>query len=104
MYIIGDSTSFIGIAKQDVPFAEITWAWLILLATELLLAIIFLIATIVTTARLKAPTVKSSPLAPILVPAPELQSHLGSLQNFDEARRQAETVRVRLENGKFVLS
>lgn len=104
MRITDNSTVFRGVAKVDRPFVRISWGWLSLLATELVLAIVFLFVTIVSTRKLGAPVLKSSPLAPLLVSGLELQSHLGSIQNLDAARRHADVVQVRLEGGKLVLA
>jgi hypothetical protein len=75
-----------------------------LLTLELFLSITFLAITIIYTRRLDVPAVKSSPLAILLAPSLELQAQLGNTRNLEIARRQADSLRVRLENGKLVLA
>jgi len=104
MRITWNSTKVISVARWDQPYVRITWAWLTLLAFEVVLAIFFTIFTIFATRRLGVPVLKSSPLAPLMVPTPELQNNLGTVLDFDQGRRQAETVHVRFEHGKLVLT
>ena len=104
MRITANSTTFRGVALVDEPFVKITWGWLSLLAVEVVIAIFFTGFTIVCTRKLQTPVLKSSPLAPLLVAGSDLQGHLGTVGNFDDARRHANSIKVRLEGGKLILA
>ncbi|KAK5655525.1 hypothetical protein OQA88_5456 [Cercophora sp. LCS_1] len=85
-------------------FVHITWGWIVFLAVEMILSFLFLAATIYRTAKLKAPVLKSSELATLLVSSDEVRQKVGTIERLEDAEANARKVAVKLEGNKMVLA
>lgn len=80
-----------GVAYQDKPHVQVRWGWLVFPATLLALALLWLLATIITTARENAPLWKGSSLAafshPLTSETRSVVSDVGSPTRSHQHRR-----------------
>jgi hypothetical protein len=97
-----DLTKAKGTAWREETFVNVRWWWLAFLGGELILSCIFLIMTIISTRRLQAPLLKSSPVATLLATSDEVQGILGTLSDLETAEKNAERMHVQLVGGKLV--
>ncbi|KUJ07908.1 uncharacterized protein LY89DRAFT_725615 [Mollisia scopiformis] len=98
------STTVNGTAWKDETFVEIKWGWLVFLASQLVLSIIFLLITVISTYRMRIPAMKSSALAMLLAPAEEIRDKIGDIGHFEEATKRSGGMKVRLINNGLVVS
>jgi hypothetical protein len=93
-----NSTLALGQAFTDEAFIQVQWLWIILPASTVLLAFIFLILTMWRSARAKAPVWKSSGLAMLLH---DMKGYDGAekYDKVEEMEKVAKKVEVRLCRG-----
>jgi len=94
-----------GTALSTATFVEIHWGWLGFLAGELVVAVAFLVATVVLTRNLDLPVVKSSALAVLLAPGAGTRAAIGGVdRDARHLRKRAGTARARFDGAEMVLS
>lgn len=93
----GDSQVLDGVAWSPETFIHISWGWAAFLAAQMLFSYLFLAITIFRTSRLGVPVLKSSELATLLAPTDEMRSAMGTVENLDDAEKQARQVHVTLD-------
>ncbi|KAK3690251.1 hypothetical protein B0T22DRAFT_515421 [Podospora appendiculata] len=92
-----------GSAWGEETYVSVVWGWAAFLAAQMLLSYLFLAVTMVRTARLEMPVLKSSELATLILQADEVRAAVGTVGDLRDAESRAKTVRVKLEGGKLVL-
>ena len=83
------------------PFVHIKWGFLVFLGVQLVIACLFLAITIFVAHRRRAPIIKSSALATMLVSSQEIRSAMGTVYDLNQAEKQAKTIMIRLADGKL---
>jgi len=86
-----------GKALQASTVIVVQWPWLSLLATQLVLAIVFLVGTVVATHGSSVQIVKSSSIATLCVLDESAKSQLGPVGDLKELAANAGLVKVKLE-------
>ncbi|KAF3762735.1 hypothetical protein M406DRAFT_357576 [Cryphonectria parasitica EP155] len=92
-----------GTATSPETFVEIHWGWLAFLASELVLSIIFVIGTIIHTARLAGRVLNSSSLAALAALDESSRSALGGIDDPQAMKRKAAGIRVQLLGSELVM-
>ncbi|KAK3346472.1 hypothetical protein B0T25DRAFT_583661 [Lasiosphaeria hispida] len=90
------SGAVLGEALSARAVVRVRWAWLALLAAQLLLAIVFLIGVIVTTHRDGVQVIKSSAIATLCVLEDGTKGRLGPVGDVKQLSSLAGDVRVKL--------
>lgn len=67
----------------------------------MILSFPFLATTIYRTVKLKAPVLKSSELATLLVSTEEVRQKVGTIDQLEDAEANSRTVTVKLEGSKW---
>ncbi|KAK0633884.1 hypothetical protein B0T14DRAFT_491972 [Immersiella caudata] len=88
-----------GVVFAETTFVHIRWAWLSYLLVELLLSCLFLMGIIGWTAFTKAQNLGGSSLATLCALDEPTRQGLGHVGDYDELRRRAARVHVRLAEG-----
>ncbi|KAK0702798.1 hypothetical protein B0H67DRAFT_614110 [Lasiosphaeris hirsuta] len=91
------SGAVLGEALSSRAVVRVRWAWLALLAAQLLLAILFLIGIMVTTNRDGVQVIKSSAIATLCVLEDGTKGRLGPVGDVKQLSTLAADVRVRLK-------
>lgn len=94
---------FQGTAWDNEVYVDIRWGWLSFLASELLLATVFIAFTAFITHRTAVPVLKSSALAAFLAPDREAQRLMGSIDDLDSAKEKSKMACVRFDHKNLVL-
>jgi hypothetical protein len=89
----------IGTAYSPQTFVLVHWRWIALLAVQLVLASLFLIAIIVETRVARLQILKGSTLATMCALDGAARDAVGGIGNFDGMRKKANALGVRLERG-----
>jgi len=93
-----------GEVLASVTFVSVRWEWLALLAGQLVLSFAFLAATVVQTAQLGVPVLKSSALAMMLALDGKTRDTAGGMEGVAVMKARAALVHVRLEGRDVVLA
>jgi hypothetical protein len=88
-----------GVVFAETTFVHIRWAWLSYLLVELLLSSFFLMGIIGWTAFTKARNLGGSALATLCALDEPTRQRLGHIGDYEELRRRAARVQVRLAEG-----
>jgi len=89
----------------QVTFVEIRWGWLTFLAVELVLAVVFLVATAVYTRRHGVQVLKSSALATFFAPAEDCRAAIGGVGGgVGDMKKKARGAYVRFTGSEMVLT
>ena len=79
---------------------RVRWVWFSLLATQLLLTVLFLSGVVVATARAKLQSVKGSSITTLCVLDKEVRRDLGPVGDVGAQSRSAADMVVRLHRGE----
>jgi hypothetical protein len=93
-----------GSVLANVTFVSIQWGWLAVLAGQLVVAVMFLITTMMHTSQLEVPVLKSSTLAMLFALDEKSRSTAGGIDSVKAMKEKAGLVHVRLQDGKLVLA
>ncbi|KAK3689266.1 hypothetical protein B0T22DRAFT_440752 [Podospora appendiculata] len=93
-----------GTSWQDEVYVHIRWEWLTLLVAQLLIAVAFLLVTILCSHSWGVPVLKSEILAPLLASSEEVRCAMGDIGDLPAAQRRADRLGVRLEDNRILLS
>jgi len=99
-----NSFSVQGSALVVETFVHVRWGWITYMASEILLAIVFLCVTVVYTRRLNMKVLKSSPLATLLALNDEARSSVGGITTPKRVRTSARSVKVNLVGSGIAVS
>jgi hypothetical protein len=94
----------VGKAWAEESFVRVRWGWITYMAAEILLAIVFLIVTIVYTRQLRMKVLKSSPLATLLALSDETRSTFGGITNPRSVRKDARSLKVNMVGNEMAVS
>ena len=83
---------------------HVRWGWITYMASEILLAVVFLCLTVLYTRRLNMKVLKSSPLATLLALNDEARSTVGGITTPKRVRSSAKSVKVNLVGNGTSLS
>ncbi|KAK3320319.1 hypothetical protein B0T19DRAFT_446084 [Cercophora scortea] len=86
------STVHRGAAWGEETYVSVVWGWAAFLAAQMLLSYLFLAITMVRTARLKMPVLKSSELATLILSADEVRAAVGTVGDLRDAESRAKTM------------
>jgi hypothetical protein len=86
-----------GIALGPTPYVQVIWPWLLFLVSELILAMVFLLATALMTRWAGMQVIKGSSLATMCALDDETRRHVGWIYDFEDMKERAEHTNVKLE-------
>ncbi|KAK3317493.1 hypothetical protein B0T19DRAFT_435090 [Cercophora scortea] len=93
-----------GTSWHDEVYVHIRWEWLTLLVAQLLIAVAFLLVTVLCSRSWGVPVLKSEILAPLLASSEEVRCAMGDIGDLNAAQRRADALAVRLEDGRILLA
>ena len=94
-----------GTALSLESYVAIHWAWLTLLAAQILVGTVFVVATVVATARGEdGPAIlKNSPLATLSAFGADSRALVGATETLGAMDRRARSLQARLVGGELVV-
>lgn len=92
-----------GTALVYESYVQIRWGWVAFVASQLVLAVVLLAATMVSTRRLGVRVLKSNPLAMVFSLGAESRGLLSGIERPRDMRQKAAGAVVRLRDGELVL-
>jgi hypothetical protein len=94
---LNDNAFFNGTVFTPQVFVKVRWGWIALLASELVLTSLFLVATVAETFSARAPVLKGSSLPTLCILDKEARERLGSVSDIETLRREARRLRATLD-------
>ncbi|KAK1751251.1 hypothetical protein QBC47DRAFT_351261 [Echria macrotheca] len=85
-----------GTAYRATTVVKVQWAWLALLASQLALAILFLVSTMIATKNRSVQVLKNSSVAALCILDEKVKNQLGDVSDLPGLSQRAGTVNVRL--------
>ena len=82
---------------NETPVVRVRWAWLALLAVQLVLVVVFLAGTAIATHRRRVQIIKNSTVATLFALHDGMKDGLGPARNVGELSSIAKGIRVRLK-------
>lgn len=86
----------VGTTLNESPIVRVRWAWLALLAVQLVLVVVFLAGTVIATHRKRVQILKNSTVATLFALNDGMKDGLGPARNVGELSSMVEGIRVKL--------